>query len=178
MDYKYIEQLLERYWECQTSAAEESILHAFFTQEEVPAHLAQYKSLFEYEEVAGQIEPLGADFDKKMLELVGEKNEEPKAEKTVVRAQRATTFYRLRPFFRAAASVAIVVLVGSAAQGLFQDNEPKISWDYNKSSYKDTYSATEVDEALEFSLKELGNISKSLRDTNLVVVDSTMRKIK
>ena len=70
MDYKYIEQLLERYWECQTSAAEESILHAFFTQEEVPAHLAQYKSLFEYMEVAEGVEVLGEDFDKKMLKLV------------------------------------------------------------------------------------------------------------
>ena len=63
MDYKYIEQLLERYWECQTSASEESILRSFFTQEEVPAHLAQYKSLFEYMEVAGGVEVLGEEFD-------------------------------------------------------------------------------------------------------------------
>ena len=34
MDYKYIEQLLERYWQCQTSVEEERILRDFFGQEE------------------------------------------------------------------------------------------------------------------------------------------------
>ena len=29
MDYKYIEQLLERYWACDTSVEEEQILRAF-----------------------------------------------------------------------------------------------------------------------------------------------------
>jgi len=37
MDYKYIEQLLERYWRCETSLQEEEILRLFFSQEEVPA---------------------------------------------------------------------------------------------------------------------------------------------
>ena len=49
MDYKYIEQLLERYWQCETSLQEESILRSFFSQEEVPAELQQYKALFTYE---------------------------------------------------------------------------------------------------------------------------------
>ena len=30
MDYKYIEQLIERYWECETSQQEEDILRACF----------------------------------------------------------------------------------------------------------------------------------------------------
>ena len=37
MDYKYIEQLLERYWKCETSLEEEQILRTFFRQEEIPA---------------------------------------------------------------------------------------------------------------------------------------------
>ena len=32
MDYKYIEQLLERYWECQTSPEEEQILKAQYPE--------------------------------------------------------------------------------------------------------------------------------------------------
>ena len=32
MDYKYIEQLLERYWACETTLEEEQILRAFFLQ--------------------------------------------------------------------------------------------------------------------------------------------------
>ena len=50
MDYKYIEQLIERYWKCQTTQQEEEILRAFFAQDVVPASLARYKGLFEYEQ--------------------------------------------------------------------------------------------------------------------------------
>ena len=39
MDYKYIEQLLERYWAAETSLEEEDILRAFFSQKEIPAEL-------------------------------------------------------------------------------------------------------------------------------------------
>ena len=61
MDYKYIEQLLQRYWEAQTTLEEERILRAFFSQDDVPASLMQYKSLFCYkqqqmrDDVPGQI---------------------------------------------------------------------------------------------------------------------------
>ena len=52
MDYKYIEQLLERYWNCETSVEEEQILRIFFQQKELPAHLRRYRSLFTYQEEA------------------------------------------------------------------------------------------------------------------------------
>lgn len=51
MDYKYIEQLLERYWQCETSLEEESELRAFFSKGEIPAHLLQYRDLFVYQQV-------------------------------------------------------------------------------------------------------------------------------
>ena len=50
MDYKYIEQLLERYWQCETTPEEENVLRAFFAQPDVPANLARYKALFVYEQ--------------------------------------------------------------------------------------------------------------------------------
>ena len=34
MDYKYIEQLLERYWEAETSLQEETILRTFFSRKD------------------------------------------------------------------------------------------------------------------------------------------------
>ena len=46
MDYKYIEQLLERYWEGETTLQEESILRTFFSQPEVPENLRKYQPLF------------------------------------------------------------------------------------------------------------------------------------
>jgi hypothetical protein len=66
MDYKYIEQLLERYWNCETSVEEEQILRIFFQQKELPAHLRRYRSLFTYQEEAAGMK-LGDDFDKRVL---------------------------------------------------------------------------------------------------------------
>ena len=70
MDYKYIEQLLERYFQCETTLKEEEILRSFFTQEDVPVWLTKYKTLVSYE--AQQEEPLGEAFDEKILKLIEE----------------------------------------------------------------------------------------------------------
>ena len=55
MDYKYIEQLLERYWQCETSLEEESELRAFCSKGEIPAHLLQYRDLFVYQQVQREL---------------------------------------------------------------------------------------------------------------------------
>ena len=66
MDYKDIEQLLERYWQCETSVEEESRLRDFFSKEDVPAHLLRYKNLFVYQQVQQEV-GLGEDFDARIL---------------------------------------------------------------------------------------------------------------
>ena len=48
MDYKYIEQLLERYWKCETTLQQEEILLMFFSQKEVPANLLPFRYVFFY----------------------------------------------------------------------------------------------------------------------------------
>ncbi len=45
-DYSHIEALLERYYDAQTSEAEEQRLKDFFLHEEVPAHLQAEKEMF------------------------------------------------------------------------------------------------------------------------------------
>ena len=69
MDFKYIEQLLERYWQCETSLEEEAQLRTFFTEEDVPEYLSRYKDLFVYQQLQ-QEEHLGADFDARVLSLI------------------------------------------------------------------------------------------------------------
>ena len=69
MDYKDIEQLLERYWQCETSVEEESVLRDFFSREDVPAHLLRYKNLFVYQQVQQEV-GLGEDFDARILAQV------------------------------------------------------------------------------------------------------------
>ena len=117
MDYKYIEQLLERYWQGETTLQEENILRSFFSQQDIPEHLQKYKALFTYEKE----EPLGDDFDTRILEMIGEG--EPKA-KTV------TLISRLKPLFKAAAIVAIILTLGNAAQA---------PWNYGWDDPKDEY---------------------------------------
>lgn len=163
MDYKYIEQLLERYWEATTTPQEEMILRAFFSQDELPEHLAQYQPLFVYEQTAATEQPLGDDFDRRMLERIGQRTDEAPM-KVVVKAQRLTFASRLRPLFRAAAAVAIVAVLGIAAQSTFrQTNQTNEAWDYNSASYADTYQHPE--EALDALDAGLAEISDMLNST-------------
>ncbi len=131
MDYKYIEQLLERFWQCETSLEEEQILRTFFQQKEIPAHLLSYKHLFVYEQTAKEVK-LGNDFDAKILARI---------EKPVVVAHHVPFSRHLRPLFKAAAVVAIILSLGTAAQRSFHRD---IETDYNYDTYKDTYTDPQV----------------------------------
>jgi len=111
MDYKYIEQLLERYWRCETSLQEEEILRMFFSQEDIPAALLPYRSLFVYEQNEKEMDVLGDDFDQRVLGLIQE--DEP------VKARVITMRHRLMPLFKAAAVVAIFLTLGNAMQVAF-----------------------------------------------------------
>ena len=162
MDYKYIEHLLERYWEATTTPQEEMILRTFFSQDVLPEHLAQYQPLFVYEQTAATEQPLGDDFDRRMLERIGQSADEaPK--KVVVKAQRLTIASRLRPLFRAAAAVAIVAVLGTAAQSAFrQTDQTNEAWDYNSASYADTYQhPEEALDALDAGLAEISDMLNS-----------------
>ncbi|MBO7538281.1 MAG: pyruvate ferredoxin oxidoreductase [Prevotella sp.] len=119
MDYKYIEQLLERYWEGESTLQEEAILRAFFNQEDVPACLMKYKSLFD---CGLQKETLGDDFDARILSCIGQ--EEPKKAKIITIASR------LKPLFKAVAIVAIILTIGNAAQA---------PWNYGWDNPEDEY---------------------------------------
>jgi hypothetical protein len=46
--YKYIEELLERFFDGETSNEEERELYRFFAQEDIPVHLRRYKPVFSY----------------------------------------------------------------------------------------------------------------------------------
>ena len=134
MDYKYIEQLLERYWECQTTLEEEAILRTFFRQEDVPASLLPYRQPF-LEEDAMANEHLGKDFADRMLRLVRQSGpaqadgEEPSSVGQrqegvfVCKARRLTFMRRLRPFYRVAGLVALLLSIGNAVQQSFTEED-------------------------------------------------------
>lgn len=123
MDYKYIEQLLDRYWQCETSLKEEDILRSFFNQEEVPAWLLQYKPLFAYQLEQQKEQPLDDDFDQHVMALIQEQS-------APVRAKTIRLTHRFMPLFKAAAIVAIVLTLGNAAQAPWDRG-----WDDPKAEY-------------------------------------------
>lgn len=116
MDYKYIEQLLERYWNCRTSLEEEQILRSFFRQKELPAHLLRYKQLFAYQEVEKE-RGLGDDFDARILAQV---------EKPVVKAKRLTMRARFMPLFKAAAMIAVLFIMGTVVQRSMEGSDSDV----------------------------------------------------
>lgn len=124
MDYKYIEQLLERYWECQTTLEEEAILRNFFAQSDIPARLLPYASLFQAEEKMAN-EHLSEDFDQRIMDAIEEKEVAPTAHVVPLRSRNNIEI--LRPLWRAAAVVAIVLTIGMAAQQGFQPRGEQVA---------------------------------------------------
>lgn len=112
MDYKYIEQLLERYWKGETSLEEEQILRSFFRQKELPAHLRHYKALFCFLEDE-QAKGMDNDFETRILFEV---------ERPVVKAARLTMRARFMPLFKAACLIGILFATGTVMQRTM-DNE-------------------------------------------------------
>lgn len=110
MDSKHIEELLGRYWRCETSLEEEEALRDFFNSDEVPDSLQRYKDLFVYQRMQQEAR-LGEDFNARILARI----EEP----PVVKARRMTLSARFAPLLKAAAAVAIVLSVGGIMQHSF-----------------------------------------------------------
>lgn len=163
MDYKYIEQLLERYWQCETTPEEENVLRAFFAQPDVPANLARYKALFVYEQQQAA-DGLGEDFDERLCQLAGV-DKEKKTKPTVVRAKRLSFAARLQPLYRAVAILAVVLVIGNGVQYVFDSRKPVAEWDYNPDNYQDSYNnPKEAYETLNDGIEELKDVLSSSAD--------------
>ena len=146
MDYKYIEQLLERYWQGETTLQEEAILRNFFSQpdaKDIPESLRKFQALFMLEKE----EPLGDDFDARILEMIGE--EEPKT-------KIVTLTSRLMPLFKAAAIVAIILTLGNAAQAPWN-----YGWDNPKDEYAKFHQQQNADSVNMLSPVQAENITDS-----------------
>ena len=160
MDYKYIEQLLERYWNCQTTLEEERILRSFFSQDDMPAQLLQYKSLFECESEIAE-EKLGDDFDARIMQMV----EQPK----VVKLSRLTFKQRIMPLVKAVAVVAVIVTMGNML-------EDAISETPGHTQMADTYVKTdEVDSkfTVENAKQTASTDSITLKTSNSIAAKDT-----
>lgn len=135
MDYKYIEQLIERYFQCETTLQEEQILRAFFadTEQELPQQLRQYQPLFAAMQPA---DVLGDNFDERLMALTAESRQKQPA---TVKARTISFKERMQPLYRAAAVVAIILTLGNAMNITLRNDEAPTGDDINYAAYKDTY---------------------------------------
>ena len=152
MDYKYIEQLLERYWAAETTLEEEGILRTFFSQKEIPAELEQYRDLFVYETKEMEGRHLGDEFDERILAMIKEESQ------TIVKAREISLKQRLMPLFKAAAVVAIILTIGGAMQRPWD-----ASWNDPRADYANSYSL-EVDSA-DVTPMQAENVTETPADT-------------
>lgn len=110
-DYKHIEELLNRYWECETSLEEEAELRAFFLSEEVPVHLYSDRDLFLYQSIQQEVS-MCEGFEERMLRKI----------EVAVQAKQVGLWKRIMPMFRAAAIVfAVLWLSNIIRQSFFID---------------------------------------------------------
>ena len=110
---------------------------------------------------------LGSDFDEKILAKINE---------PVVKAHKNTLSFRMRPFYKAAAMVAIVFTLGFAAQHSFKSGDAEQAGaDYNYATYKDTYTDPQV--AYEQVSSALKTVSSGLRASGLQDTDSIAAKV-
>ena len=136
----------QKYLETETTLQEEAILRAFFSQEEIPEALRKYQALFTYEQQ--KEEPLGDNFDARILQQIGE----------APVAKTVTLKSRLVPLFRAAAIVAIVLTLGNAAQAPWE-----WGWDDPKDAYA-KYHKEKVDSVNVLNTIQAENMTDSLKE--------------
>ena len=72
MNFKVIEELLEKFYEGSTTPAEERQLRDFFSREAVPPHLSVHADLFRYYEEAGKDELPDSEFESRFLAAIDE----------------------------------------------------------------------------------------------------------
>ena len=156
MDYKYIEQLMERYWSAETTLEEENILRSFFRQDNIPAEMEPLRALFTDEASHQQ---LGDDFDAHILQLIGEEKETCQP----VKARRISMAQRFMPLFKAAAVVAIILTIGGALQTPW-DNSWNAPQDYARIQQ-------ELDSVAAVSPVQAENISDWAADSTSILME-------
>lgn len=176
MDYKYIECLISRYFQCETSVQEEQILRNFFMQEEVPAQFRSYQPLFRSLSSEAEVK-LPADFVQNVQSRIShlEVAEAAKA-KPAYKARIIALNRGMRPFYKAVACVALIITVGTTSSHYWSshDSEPI---DYNYSNYHDTYSDPEVAcEKVTDALKDLSDAFKGETETPRDTVDLALNQ--
>lgn len=159
MDSKSIEQLIERYWRCETSLDDEKRLKEYFAGNEIAPHLMRYKSLFAYQTMQLE-EGLDSRFDEKVLNAI--------TEPMTVRMKPAVNARWFVPLLKIAAVLFIVAYIANVAQDIFPSQQ--VEYDYD--AYTDTYDSPEV--AYQEVTSALLMVSESMNQTKTLLYEDSL----
>lgn len=157
MNREYIDILLERYWNCETSVREEQELRDFFSRDDLPEEFLPYLPLFSYigDEQAVR---LSDDFDGRLqasIAAAGGKKKGP--------------FRILTPLLRIAASL---LLIGGLGISLFfitrQQNKPY----YTETTNYDTSDTNTAMQQATYALEKLSNALQMSEEASLETIRS------
>jgi hypothetical protein len=153
MTQETIIQLLDKYWNCETSQEEEQSLTAFFSGDEIPEEWQKYKTLFAWK--------------KKQAQITGSKKLKSGPPKT-----QLVRFY---PFIKVAASVLIFITIGTGVYTHYEQEK------FMDTVFSETYSDPE--EALRTTENVLEKVSAVLqlaqdKKVDTAVIDSLEVKTK
>lgn len=146
MAYDHIQTLLDKYFEGNTSLAEERQLKSFFQQEQVPTDLLAYRELFQWQTEEQQIS-LTTDFEDRLL--------------ATIEAEQKTGFVRRflqHPLSRAAAIIFLMAGMWWAYQMDTLSAEESVTAEINWEQYE----PKTPEEALSITRNAMIMISKEL----------------
>lgn len=109
MNVDRINQLLERYYNAETTEAEEKELKRFFTEEEVPAHLQAEKKMFLQLQASMNEEPIPEGLEERLSKAIDTWETQ---EQRTLKIQQGTRIRHLQWIGSIAASILIVVSFG------------------------------------------------------------------
>lgn len=147
MDYKRIEILMNKFWECTTTLEEENELRQFFLEcRELPSHLSAYRELFVWQEEERRT-GLDNSFDDRLLAKIGG-------------CHRPLMFFR-KYIATAAACALLVISVG----GILHYKQVKTA-QFVEESMNPQQALAELQKALSF-VSETMNEGERLMETNI-----------
>jgi hypothetical protein len=111
-NYQHITQLLDKYWEGETTLAEDKTLQTFFASETIPVEFQAFQSIFQAKNDI-QTQTLSTDFDTNLLAILKEKTKETEKETKVIQLQTAQSaeLQKWRWMAGIAASIALILAV-------------------------------------------------------------------
>ncbi|MDO5523298.1 MAG: hypothetical protein Q4G48_04550 [Bacteroidia bacterium] len=120
MNTERIHNLLEKYWNCETSVGEEQELQEFFNFGQVPGNLQPYVPIFAYKQQQQALVP-GDDFDKKLEASL----------RNAEKQQKYITIKIFEPLLRIAASIILIAGIGISVYFFAKQNNQVFAETYN-----------------------------------------------